>query len=433
MTLLFTMSSKELDRLSIIKKLVKGEINGTEAAAMLHLSIRQIRRVKSDLIKCGPSSLAHGLRGKPGNRGLPEPEKEKIKELLNKHYADFKPGFAAEKLAQRHKIIRDPKTVRKIMIEEGLWSPRRKKRASKHRSWRQRRSCFGEMVQFDGSYHDWFEGRLPECCLLGAIDDATGRITKLKFADHEGVFPVFAFWHEYLRKIGRPVSIYLDKFSTYKQNQPTAKENHELKTQFGRAMEELMTELIFAHSPQAKGRIERVFETLQDRLVKELRLAGISDVNEANRYLEEKFVPEFNARFAVSALKKADMHRRLSVRESKKLDSIFSKQSRRTVQNDFTFSFQNQWHQLTEDQPATVCRKDVVIVEEHLNHDIKVRLRGKYLNYIILPGRPKNSFKSPWILPKTDGRHIGHKPPSNHPWRKSYFQAAKQNTKVGHF
>ncbi|KKT96927.1 MAG: Riorf46 protein, partial [Parcubacteria group bacterium GW2011_GWC2_45_15] len=207
---LITMSAKELDRFQIIKKLIDKHLNGTEASHLLTLSVRQVKRLKA---------------GRTSNHRLPAKEQERIKMLLHERYADFKPTFASEKLRENHHLDHDPKTICQIMINEGLWQPKRKEKISVHRAWRQRRSCYGEMIQFDGSYEHWLENRggTGELCLLAAIDDATGKIVAARFAEHEGVFPVFGFWQEYIVKNGKPRSIYLDKFSTYNVNHKLAK------------------------------------------------------------------------------------------------------------------------------------------------------------------------------------------------------------------
>lgn len=405
MTFLIPMSQKELSRYEIIKRLIRKEIKGPKAAFLLALSTRQVRRLKSGVKAKGAAGLIHGNRGKVSNHQVPNQEKQKIVSLLHRHYYDFGPTLAREKLTEIHHLARDSKTIRQIMIQEKLWQPKKEKQKSEYRSWRQRKSNFGEMAQFDGSYHNWFEGRNeeelgPKQCLLASIDDATGKITKAKFDKDEGVFPVFRFWLEYLEKQGKPYSIYMDKFSTYKMTQRVALENHDLKTQFQRALEELRIEPIFANSPQAKGRVERLFETLQDRLVKELRLNNISTIAEANEFLEKTFIPTFNAKFSVEPKAKADFHTPLTLKEQKQLAGIFSRQTPRIAQNDFTVSFKNQWYQLTKDQPVTVCKKDQVIIEERLDNTIKIRLRGKYLNYQVLPVRPKKQLQ-PWVLAAT--------------------------------
>lgn len=417
------MSEKEVSRFDIISRLKRKEINGSQAAKILSLSTRQVRRLKKRVTKKrGARGLIHKSRGKPGNRRIPMKEEKKITRLLHAHYVDFTPTFAAEKLSELHDVNRDPKTIRRIMIEAKLLTPASPRRKESHRAWRARKDSEGEMEQYDGSYHDWFEGRggISEACLLASIDDATGTITRAEFAPHEGVFPTFAFWRGYLLKKGKPRSIYLDKFSTYTMSQKAAKENHETKTQFERAMRELGIEPISAHSPQAKGRIERLFETLQDRLVKELRLAGISTVPEANRFLEEVFIPDFNKKFAVVPKSEADLHRPLTKAEEENLDAVFSRQEMRTVRNDFTLSFKNQWHQITTAQSVTVRKGDRIIVEERLDGTIRMRLRGKYLNVTALPERPKKA-NVPWIIAKTAAPETPHKPAADHPWRSKIF------------
>jgi len=415
---LITLSRDELDKYDIIQKAIKKEIVNKEAARFLRLSIRQIIRLKNKVRAKGAAGLIHGGRGRESNFKITKDEREKIAELLRKRYSDFKPGFASEKLKENHGLDRDPKTIRAIMISEGLWKPRQKKNQSEHRAWRRRKDAFGEMEQFDGSYEHWLEGRGPECCLLASIDDATGKITKAIFAQDEGVMPVFGFWKAYLLQNGRPLAIYADKFSTYKMNSKFARDNHELLTQFQRACNELGIELIPANSPQAKGRVERLFATLQDRLIKELRLAGINSITKANEFLERIFIGKFNARYAVEPAAEVDLHRQLTKKEADQLDMIFSKQTARVVQNDFTISFDKQWYQLVENQPVTVCKKDGVIVEERLDGTIKIQLRGKHLNYEILPIRPKKN-PQPWVLAATDGKRPRKSSP-NHPWRRKF-------------
>lgn len=395
-----TMSHKELSHLDIIKRLIRGEINGTEASELAGLSVRQVRRLKDKIIRYGPTALIHGNRGKKGNRRLPDKEREKIIKLLRLHYHDFWPTHASEKLSEIHGIIHDPKTIRQIMINERLWKPRRTKRRE-HREWRQRKAHYGEMEQFDGSYHEWFEDRVTgKQCLLLAVDDATGRITKAKFDEHEGVFPVFDFWLEYLQIHGKPMSIYMDRFSTYSMNQKLAKENPDTLTQFQRAMKELRIEPILAHSAEAKGRVETMFGTLQNRLIKEMRLRRINTMKQANAYLEKEFIPRYSNRYAKEPRAKANLHNPLTQKERKNIDSIFSRQEERTVQNDFTISYKTKWFQLDKQQPATIQKKDKVIVEEYRDTTIRTRLRGKYLNFKQIAKNQKQVKKSiPWVIP----------------------------------
>lgn len=427
------MTPKEIDRHGIIKRLLGKDINGTEAARLLSLSLRQTKRLKARVKAKGVLGLAHANRGKTGHRRLGEPEKKQIIALLKKHYYDFGPTFAAEKLLKNHHIDHDPKTIRHIMIEEKLWQSKTKRKDLPHRAWRERRAAFGEMEQFDGSYEYWFEDRADKCCLLGSIDDATGKITKLVFALHEGVFPVFAFWQGYMQRHGKPQSIYLDKFSTYNMNHPLAKENSDTLTQFERACQELRITLIKANSPQAKGRVERLWGTLQDRLIKELRLAHISTIPEANVFAATIFLPAFNNQFAVEPRSSANLHRSFSPTEQEQLSSICSKQTERTIQNDYTFSFNNQWLQLTPEQPVTVCKKDIVIIEERTDNSLHIRLRGKYLNYKVLPARPlKTKQNQPWVLPATseNSNRKAHTPSPNHPWRMAIANSIATHQKL---
>ena len=413
------MSNKELDRYDIIKRLIRKEINGTEASRLIGLSIRQIRRLKGQVILCGPKALIHGNRGKKSNRRLPDKERQRIINLLHKHYYDFWPTHASEKLVEVHNLIHDPKTIRQIMIDEKLWKPRKTKR-KEHREWRQRKAHYGEMQQFDGSYHEWFENRLPgKQCLLLSVDDATGDITKAKFDKHEGVFPVFDFWLEYIVKQGKPMNIYMDRFSTYSMNQKLAKENPDTLTQFQRAMRELRIEPILAHSAEAKGRVETMFGTLQNRLVKEMRLKKINSIQQANQYLQDEFIPWYNAKYAIQPRAKFDLHNKLTNNEQKKLKSIFSRQKQRTIQNDFTISYETQWFQLTKQQPVTIQKKDKVVIEEYRDGSIKIRLRGKYLNYIqILKGQKQIKRQVPWVI---------------HATGQIVEKRASRLTKVGHF
>lgn len=406
MTRIVSLTNNELRRLEIINQLIRNHINATQAAEMLYISTRQVKRLKAKVIKDGSKAIAHAGRGKISNFKISCGERELIVNLIKEHYSDFGPTFATEKLAENHNIIRDPKTIRAIMVEEKIWASQRKKKSIvAHRSWRLRRANYGELVQFDGSYHHWFEdrNRTGELCLLAAIDDATGCIIHATFDAHEGVFPVFTFWHQYLLQVGKPISIYLDKFSTYKMNHKVATENHELKTQFQRAMTELRIEPIFANSPQAKGRVEKLFKTLQDRLIKELRLQNISDIESANKFLTKKFIPAFNKRFAVTARNPANLHRALSEKEKAVLPAILSRQTVRTVQNDFTISFNSQWYQLLSNQPVTVCKRDKIIVEERTDQTIHFCLRNKYLNVKPIPKalKPIQEKSQLWVIPAT--------------------------------
>ena len=426
------MSKKEIGYHDIINRLLRKEINGSEAARLLNLTTRHIRRLKSRVRQSGEASLTHRGRGKKGNRALPDKERAKIVRLLHAHYADFKPTFANEQLARRHHIHRDPKTIRRIMIAEELWKLRSRRAPAVHRQWRERKAHFGEMEQFDGSYEHWFEDRAPECCLLAAVDDATGMITRARFVKDEGVMPVFAFWKEYVQEHGKPGAIYLDKLSTYKLSDDLAKENHDALSQFERAMTDLGIKPIPANSPQAKGRVERLFGTLQDRRIKELRLSGLSAFERANEFLANAFLPRFNKRFEVEPRSRANLHTPLSARERTVLDSVFSRHTPRTVRNDFTVSYKKRWYQLTEGQPVTVRKQERVIIEEHLTGEVKIRHKDHYLAYELIPkGAPKRPAPS-WVLaaaaPRPASSRLSVRPAPDHPWRRFTFGRKEQLT-----
>jgi hypothetical protein len=417
---LISMSTRDLERYDVIKRLLNKQINGTTAAQQLGLSVRQIKRLKRRVKKHKAKGIVHKSRGKPSHNRIGTKERKRIVKIVKENYFDFTPTFAAEKLREAHEIDHDPKTITAIMVSAKVWKPTPAHRKEKHRAWRERKASFGEMQQFDGSYHHWFEDRsgTGESCLLASIDDATGQITHAKFDDSEGLIPVSGFWEEYLLRHGKPISLYVDKFSTYHMNNGLAVENTETKTQFKRAMEtDLKITVITAHSPQAKGRVERLFATLQDRLVKELRLKNISDVKTANTFLTETFIPDYNKRFAVVPRLNTNAHRTLSEIEKKKLPSILCRHDERTVRNDWTISYRTHWYQLTKEQPVTVQKKDVVVVEERRDGTTHIRLRGKYLSYKQLPVRPQkvNQKSIAWVLPAT--AKLPHKPAANHPWR----------------
>lgn len=420
---LITMTSKELSRYEIIKNLISGKINGTDASKQIGVSVRHIKRLKFKVSKYGVKGLIHKRRGRAGNRRLDPKIVKKTKKYLKEKYYYFRPTFASEKLNENHDIKISKETVRKMMAGLELWKPKTRKEPRKRHVWRARKDNCGEMEQFDGSYHIWF-GK-EESCLLLSVDDATGKITLGKFDTNEGINAVFSFWLEYFNKHGLPLSVYLDKFSTYKINHKNAVDNKEMTTQFQRAMNQAGVKLITAHSPEAKGRVERMFQTLQDRLVKELKLAGVTKIKEANKFLE-KYIPMFNAKFSVMPNQRKDLHKNLNTVTKEKLPQIFSVQNERKVNNDYTVMFKKDFFQLDEKQPTTVYKKDTLIVEEHLDGDTKLCLRGYYLGYTVLPERPKKEIdvKLPAL---TKQKQSSHKPPINHPWRRQFFIDKRKN------
>ena len=311
------------------------------------------------------------------------------------------------------------------MTQEKLWTVKTKSLEEFFHVWRARKDCFGEMQQYDGSYHNWFEGRLYDAlgqtitlnCLLAAVDDATGQITKAQFAANEGTEATFTFWQQYIETLGKPVSIYLDKGSTYKNNPRKNAVNVLELTEFQRACQQVGIRLIHAHSPQAKGRIERLFQTLQDRLVKELRLKNISTIAEANIFLTKIFIPWFNKKFAVVARKKINLHTVMTAKELVSLPSIFSVHDYRKVMNDHTIIHGSHLYQVDPKQPTLVRIGDRLCVQTRTNGQIFIVKGSTELKFAKILERPKKA-----VLVKTeDGRRFGNKPAADHPW-KTYQQ-----------
>jgi transposase len=422
-----SLSTWELREHKIINQTLEGKLTNRQAAEELDITVRQVQRLKIKVRENGVTGLVHGNRErKPNNTFLPE-FVEHVIEIIKEKYYDFGPTLATEKLLENHGIKISKEKIRRTMSEAGLWQMKSRKIYPHYRAWRERKEHYGEMQQFDGSYHNWFEDRLlgsngepvKEECLLAAIDDATGKLTKLKFDQSEGVVPVSQYWLEYVKTLGKPLKIYLDRFSTYKINNKHLFNDPKVLTQFERTMKELNVDVIHAHSPQGKGRIERLFKTLQDRLVKELRLAGINTIADANEFLEKIFIPKFNGKFSVVPKKPENLHMPLTAAESERINNIFSIQSYRNVNNDFTIRFKSKWFQLKEQQSTLVLRKDQVLVEEHLDGSIHLNLRGKYLGFVELPQRPEKVKMQ--VTGLTKERQFW-KPPMNHPWKKLSFE-----------
>lgn len=419
------MTKKELARYEVIQRLIAREINGATASLQMGLTVRQVKNIKARVLKQGPSGIIHQSRGKEGNRKMDDDRVINIENIVREKYSDFGPTFASEKLLENHKIKVSKEKLRQIMTSVGLWQPKEKKQ-KQYRHWRERREQYGQMEQFDGSYHDWLEGRSERCCALASIDDATGRITNLHFTDSESVINVYQFWKNYIENLGKPLSIYLDRHSTYKQNQKSVFDDENSLTQFERAMKELDIKIIHAMSPQAKGRIERMFDTLQDRLVKEFRLAGISTIEDANKFVDKIFLEKFNKQFAVIPQRRGDLHRPLSEREKQNLYKIFSVRNYRIVNNDFTVKFEGVWHQLEKEQPVLVRQKETICIEERISGEMFFCLKDKHLNYRPLPERPKRIAMPIVALTKDKPAW---RPPANHPWRKPLILNVWKNQK----
>jgi len=417
-----TMSNREIDRLGVLRNVIARKLTRNQAGAQLNLSERQIGRLCKKVRKNGNAGIIHGLRGKPSNHQLEPGLLEEAMGLVKSKYSDFGPTFANEKLLELHGIKLSVFVLRKAMIKEGL--RRAKKNKPSHRDWRPRRSCVGELVQLDGSEHDWFEGRGPKCALLVFIDDATSRILYAIFVTVEDTLNLMTATKSYLLINGRPLFWYVDKDSIYKINRQ-ADMDEDLRdaqplTQFTRAMGELGIQVINANSPQAKGRVERGFGTHQDRLVKELRLAGISTMKAANIFLAEVYVPKHNARFAVAPENGTNVHRPLLKRH--RLDETLSLRTKRTVANDFTIRQDNRFFQLLADQPVRVKPKDKVLVEMRLDGSRHLRFKEMYLNFKNIAKLPYRPFYAGKKEAVADARPVRSSVPAkDHPWRRSYL------------
>ena len=406
------MSQRELKRLYIIHKVIDKKMKQIEAADILLLSSRQIRRIAKRIRFEGDEGIIHRSRGKPSNRKSPKEIKDKVIKFYRKKYQDFGPTFASEKLFEIDRIKINDETLRRWLIESGDWKKSRKGRT--HRHWRERKHYFGEMEQMDGSHHDWFEGRGPKCVLMCYIDDAKNNVFA-RFYEYEGSIPAMDSFKRYIKKYGLPLSIYVDKHTTYKSTaKPSIEEelnNIEPLSQFERAAEELGTNVIHANSPQAKGRVERVLRVLQDRLIKEMRLRGIKSIDEANKFLEY-YLPIFNKRFSIEPIEKNDLHR--LVPENIELDAILCIRTERALRNDFTIVYNKKLYQILEH-----INTKKVTVEERINGRMLITHKGNSLKYEEITQRPiKEELKEPHVF-KIKKVYI---PPEDHPWKRKMYE-----------
>ena len=400
----------ELKRLHVIQKVLEGIIKQVEAAEILSLSGRQVRRIVKRIRSEGNRGVIHRSRGRSSNRRISHKIKERVIDLYRTQYKGFGPTLASEKLLERNGIRINDETLRMWLMGTGDWRKRRRHR--RHRQWRERKHHEGEMVQMDGSHHDWFEGRGPWCVLMGYIDDAKGRVLG-RFYDYEGTIPAMDSFKRYIQKYGLPLSVYLDRYKTYKSTaKPTLEDqlnDVEPLSDFERALRELGVEVVHANSPQAKGRIERLFGTLQDRLVKEMRLRGIRTLEEANDFLEE-YLPIYNRRFSVSPKERENLHRPLG--RGWDLDAILCIKTERTLRNDFTVAHNRKLYQV-EDKVHT----SKVMVQDRMDGSMRITHKDRALKFREITARPTTE-KRP--LPAVRMRKSS-TPPTNHPWRGFKF------------
>jgi transposase len=422
------MSQHELSRLEVFHQLQDKRLRQRQAADILSLSVRQVIRLAKAFKRDGASALVSKRRGRPSNNRLTPALCARAGELLRTRYYDFGPTLAHEKLWEAHGLRLSVESVRRLMTAEGLWKPRRARQPVIHQL-RERRARVGELVQIDGSPHDWFEGRAPRCTLLVMVDDATSRLMHLQFVEAETTFNYFAAVRAYCGLFGKPRAFYSDKFSVFRVNIPAALSGTGL-TQFGRAMKELEVELICAHSPQAKGRVERANQTLQDRLVKELRLRSISSMTEANAYLPE-FVADFNRRFAVAPRSAEDAHRPLSAADD--LDRILVLRERRTLSKNLTLSYRKVIYQIATNRAAYTMRGASVEVREASDGRIGIEYKGRALSYSVVSEQerrqarvtPSKQIDAALSRPAPTGKRKTYHPPMSHPWR--YFDYSEKS------
>ncbi len=377
-----TLTMKELEKLKILEKLKAKKIKQIDASKLLNRSERQVRRLIKGYQAHGASGLTSRLRGRASNHRLPEGIKSKSLGLIASHYADFGPTLATEKLREVHGVKVAVGTVRGWMTEKHLWIPKKGKLPMMHFR-RERRASEGELIQMDASTHDWFEGRGPKCALHVAIDDATSKIMGLHFEPTESLTGYFTLLRSCVTTHGRPLSAYVDRhgiFSINNKKDPSSDEEPHT-TQFGRALQDLGIELIHAHSPQAKGRVERVNRTLQDRLIKEMRLAGITDINSANQFLSQ-FILQHNARFAKSPASRTNLHRPLE--PSHNLEKILSVHKHRIIQRDLTLSYEGCFYQIVNKQESHRLLGKKVLLWTDSNHKLRVELDGQELEALPL-------------------------------------------------
>jgi hypothetical protein len=408
------MSKRERQRLEVMSQVKAGQMTLAKGSELLGLGYRQAKRLRARYEAEGDAGLVHRLRGRPSNRSGAAAFRERVLARYVEQYGDYGPTLAAENLAAEGLVV-PAQTLRNWLLEAGLWARHRRRKV--HRQRRPRREQEGELLQMDGSHHDWFEGRRLEAVLMVMIDDATGRIYA-RFFEEETLTAAFETFHRYALRWGIPRALYVDRASIYRSDrEPTTAEilsGKEPQTQFGRAMAELDVRLIMAHSPQAKGRVERMNGTLQDRLVKALRQRGVGDLATANEYLEAEFLSPFNAKFMVSPGQATDMHRPLEPGQD--LARILAVCEQRVVQNDWTIRWQNRFLQLSS--TSLVEPQQTVLVYEQLDGQVRAFVGDRELAW----GTPRPQTPSPRrTRPQRTGRirsSQGQRPAAGHPWRQ---------------
>ncbi|GHG29372.1 ISNCY family transposase [Paracoccus aerius] len=373
---LLLMSERELQRIEVLAQVLDGSLRSATAASLLGLSQRQVQRLLGKVRDEGAMAVRHKLRGRPSNNRIGALKRDYILSLIRSDYPDFGPTLAAEKLAERHGIRISSESLRQWMMAGGLWHSRAQRRRV-HQP-RLRRQALGELIQIKGSDHRWFEDRGPACTLLVFIDDATGKLMQMRFVPSETTEAYFAALEGYLAEHGRPVAFYSDKHSIFRINRPEVRNGHAM-TQFGRALAELNIEILCANSSQAKGRVERANRTLQDRLVKELRLAGISDMEAANAFLPG-FMARHNERFAYTPAHSDDQHRPLNVPASR-LREILCIRDQRRLSGNLVIHYERRKFILNDSEHARSAIGQYVETYAYPDRPLEIRWKGFLLPY----------------------------------------------------
>jgi len=411
---IIAMSEKEIDRLRILHRVTDRQLTQVYGAKLLGITDRQVRNLLYKIREEGDKGIVHGNRGRRAANKMSTEMEERIGRIVERKYPDFGPTLASEKLFELDGITVSKEKARRIMIAKGLWKVRRKKKRGGH-PWRERKPYFGEMVQFDGSHHMWLEERGDKMVFMGYIDDATNHIFG-RFYEYEGTYPAMDSLSRYIKRYGLPRSIYMDKLKTYKATrQPTLYE--ELRgegplSQYQRALKELGINDIHANSAEAKGRVERLFGTLQDRLIKEMRLVKVKTIEEANEFLDD-YLPRHNERFSKKALKEGDLHRPLP--DEVNLHDIFCLKDIRTINNGYIVRWRGR--RFLIDNASIAMRKRKIEVSEHFDGKLTFKLSGRYLKFheIFEPKPLKIQSKKERVKVKRKGKYI---PPPDHPWRR---------------
>lgn len=419
------MSAKERRRLELMGRIKRTEITLAKGAELMGISYRQSKRIWKRFQKSGDKSLIHGLRGKAGGRSRPEAFKQKVMVRYQERYGDFGPTLACEHLALEGMSV-DHETLRRWLLAKGIWL--RKRERKKHRQWRERKEHLGELVQLDGSHHDWFEGRGEWAVLMVMVDDATNQ-THAKFFEEETTEAAYWVFKGYVEKHGLPQGLYVDRDSIYKVSREAGIEEQmhgeRPVTQFARAMKLLAVDLKLAYSPQAKGRVERMNGLLQDRLVKEMRLVGISNIEAGNAFLEKDFLKELNRKGMFVAAQETDLHRKVPA--GIKLDEVLSWEEERHVGQDWTVQWEKKWLQLTKENTGLNLAGKKVTVRQLLDGKLQLLYRGKKLKWKELPGRPQRARekKGAGVGVKNEVK----KEPARSPWRSFGIAAGKSHWK----